>query len=167
MIARSGDDAPSPSWSADGTKLAFVGVKHGSSEIFVTDARGNHTKRLTKTDVNESAPTWSPDGAQILFATNLWGPKTHPGALTWGFALDGSAWSEPCEDRRVARFYRVVRLVIDLLVLRGRRDRSKDAEILVLRHQLAVLHRQVPRPRFEPADRAMLTALARVFGRDR
>ena len=36
-----------------------------------------------------------------------------------------------CEDRRVARFYRLVRLVIDLLVLRGRRDRSKDAEILV------------------------------------
>jgi putative transposase len=67
----------------------------------------------------------------------------------------------------VAHFYRVVRLVISLLVLRGRRDRSKDAEILVLRHQLAVLHRQVPRPHFETADRAILTALARVFGRDR
>jgi putative transposase len=67
----------------------------------------------------------------------------------------------------VARFYRLVRLVIELLVLRGRRDRSKDAEILVLRHQLAVLHRQVPRPRFEPADRAIITALARVLGRDR
>jgi putative transposase len=66
----------------------------------------------------------------------------------------------------VARFYRLVRLVIDLLVLRGRRDRSKDAEILVLRHQLAVLKRQFPRPRFEPADRAIITALARVLGRD-
>ena len=67
----------------------------------------------------------------------------------------------------MARFYRLVRLVIDLLVLRGRTDRSKDAEILVLRHQLAVLHRQMPRPRFEPTDRAILTALARVLGRDR
>jgi putative transposase len=68
----------------------------------------------------------------------------------------------------VARsFYRLVRLVLDLLVLRVRRDRSKDAEILVLRHQLAVLARQVPRPRFEPADRAFLTALSRVVGRDR
>jgi putative transposase len=67
----------------------------------------------------------------------------------------------------VARFYRLVRLVIELLVLRGRRDRSKDAEILVLRHQLAVLHRQVPRSRFEPGDRAIITALARVLGRDR
>jgi len=67
----------------------------------------------------------------------------------------------------VARFYRLVRLVIDLLVLRGRRDRSKDVEILVLRHQLAVLRRQVAHPCFEPADRAILSALARVLGRDR
>jgi hypothetical protein len=57
-------------------------------------------------------------------------------------------------DRSVARFYRLVRLVIDLLMLRGRTDRSKDAEILVLRHQLAVLQRQITRPRFEPHDRA-------------
>jgi putative transposase len=67
----------------------------------------------------------------------------------------------------VARFYRLVRLIIDLLVLRGRRDRSKDVEILVLRTQLAVLHRQHPYPRFAPEDRAILTAMARVVRRDR
>ncbi len=67
----------------------------------------------------------------------------------------------------MARFYRLVRLVIDLLVLRGRRDRSKDAEILVLRHQLTVLRRQISRPRFEPDDRAVLAAFARVLDRDR
>jgi hypothetical protein len=67
----------------------------------------------------------------------------------------------------VARFYRLDRLVIDLLVLRGRRDRSKDVEIVVLRHQLAVLQRQISRPRFTPDDRVILSALARVLGRDR
>ena len=67
----------------------------------------------------------------------------------------------------MARSYRLVRLVLDLLVLRSRRDRSKDVEILVLRHQLAVLQRQVPRPRFEPSDRAILAAFARVLDRDR
>jgi putative transposase len=66
----------------------------------------------------------------------------------------------------VARFYRLVRLVIDLLVLRGRTDRSKDVEILVLRHQLAVLRRQIARARFEPDDRVLLSALARMLGRD-
>ena len=68
----------------------------------------------------------------------------------------------------MARFYRLVRLVIDLLVLRGRTDRSKDAEILVLRHQLAVLHRQVPRPALRtrrPCDPHR--ARSRVLGRDR
>ncbi len=67
----------------------------------------------------------------------------------------------------MARFYRLVRLVIDLLVLRGHTDRSKDVEILVLRHQLAVLQRQSSRPRFAPDDRAIFTALARALGRDR
>jgi len=67
----------------------------------------------------------------------------------------------------VARFYRLVRLVLDLLVLRGRTNRSKDVEILVLRHQLAVLQRQVSRPRFEPEDRALVTAMSRVLRRDR
>jgi hypothetical protein len=67
----------------------------------------------------------------------------------------------------VVRFYRLVRLVIDLFILRGRADRSKDVEILVLRKQLEVLERQVARVRFEPDDRAVLAALARALGRDR
>jgi putative transposase len=72
-----------------------------------------------------------------------------------------------CEDQRVARFYRLVRLVIELFVLRCRTDRSKDVEILVLRHQVHVLQRQHVRPRFELDDRAILTALAGAVGRDR
>lgn len=46
-------------------------------------------------------------------------------------------------------------------------DRDRDAEILALRHQLAVLHRQLggQRVRFEPADRAFLAALLSRFPR--
>jgi putative transposase len=56
---------------------------------------------------------------------------------------------------------------IQLLCLLSRSDAAKDLEILVPRHQLAVLHRQIPRPKFEPADRALLAALSRVLPRAR
>jgi putative transposase len=52
---------------------------------------------------------------------------------------------------------------IQLLTLLVRGDAAKDLEILVLRHQLAVLRRQVPRPKFEPTDRALLAALSRAL----
>src|SRR5947199_2109780 len=44
---------------------------------------------------------------------------------------------------------------------------DKDVEIAVLRHQLAVLHRQVVRPRYAPTDRLVLATLARLLPRER
>src|SRR6266851_237915 len=50
------------------------------------------------------------------------------------------------------------------LLVRGRRSEfAKDVELLVLRHQLAVLRRQQPRPAFRAADRAFLAALSRIL----
>jgi putative transposase len=56
---------------------------------------------------------------------------------------------------------------VQLLTLLARGDAAKDLEILVLRHQLTVLRRNTPRPRLEPADRALLAALSRAMPRAR
>ena len=63
--------------------------------------------------------------------------------------------------------YLIVRSVLGLLVVVFRRDLSKDAELLVLRHENTVLRRHVGRVRYEPADRVWLAALAWLMPRRR
>ena len=60
----------------------------------------------------------------------------------------------------------LVRRLLAVAGLGGRPD-EKDVEIAVLRHQMAVLHRQVARPRYSPSDRMLLATLAQLLPRPR
>jgi hypothetical protein len=61
--------------------------------------------------------------------------------------------------------YLVVRNLFALVWLLGRSRRSKELEILVLRHEMAILRRQTSRPKLTRADRTLLTVLSRSLAR--
>ena len=63
--------------------------------------------------------------------------------------------------------YRAYCRVIQLIRLIARKDTDLAIEVVVLRHEVAVLRRQVHRPALEPADRAVLAGLARLLTRHR
>jgi hypothetical protein len=57
--------------------------------------------------------------------------------------------------------YLIFQQILGLVLLMGRTSSSKDVELLVLRHEIAVLRRTHPRPRLDWADRAVFAALIR------
>src|SRR5215208_5682852 len=60
-----------------------------------------------------------------------------------------------------------VRRLFELLILFGRSERAKELEILVLRHELQVLRRQVGQPRLRSADRFLSAALSQLLPQKR
>ena len=63
--------------------------------------------------------------------------------------------------------YLIARSLLACLKVLARREVSKDAELLVVRHENTVLRRQISRVRYQPADRLWLAALSRLIPRRR
>jgi putative transposase len=61
--------------------------------------------------------------------------------------------------------YWLLRRLLELLLLLARSEQRKEVEILLLRHELQVLRRQVARPQLRPADRVLLAALSQALPR--
>ena len=70
-----------PSWSPDGSKIAFASRRGGSFDIYVVDRNGEGTTRLTSGKGVDHHPTWSPGGDRISFARD---------ADIWVMRADGS-----------------------------------------------------------------------------
>jgi TolB protein len=67
-----GGEAANPSWSPEGTFLAFAWRKAGSSrfEIFIHDLATGKESQLTQNSGDSEKPSWSPDGRHLVFESN-------------------------------------------------------------------------------------------------
>jgi dipeptidyl aminopeptidase/acylaminoacyl peptidase len=80
-----------PVFSPDGTRIAFQSDRAGQADVYVMDSDGSNVVRLTGSgddNLDDYAPTWSPDGRQIAFLRGEV-PPGGPGEL-WVIDADGS-----------------------------------------------------------------------------
>jgi Tol biopolymer transport system component len=64
-LTRSPEPEFDPTWSPDGTQIAFRFERNGDSEIWLMNADGSQRRRLTR----GLSPAWSPDGSKIVYAS--------------------------------------------------------------------------------------------------
>lgn len=76
----------SPSFSPDGTRIAFVSDGSQNLEIYTADADGSNPKRITQNTSADDNPVWTPDGQQIVYESV--GPS---GSHIWIMNADGSS----------------------------------------------------------------------------
>jgi len=101
------DGVYSPDWSPSGDEICFVGLKNGTSDLYVYDLRLHELTRLTHDKYEEKDPSWSPCGDVIAFASDreelggkyaLFTMKRDGSAITQvGFRSDlvsSPSWSE-------------------------------------------------------------------------
>ena len=89
----------------------------------------------------------------------------HPRAVSWSLTLGLRCDEHPAIS--LSFLYRAFCRVLQLIRLTCRTETDLAIEVVMLRHEVAVLRRQVQRPVLEPADRAVLTAPARLLPRRR
>ena len=73
----------SPTWSPDGARIAFVGIKNGLSYLYSSNIEGKEVREHLGGDYSVRDPEWSPDGRRIAFSTDQ-GPDTDRSRLIFG-----------------------------------------------------------------------------------
>ena len=85
------DDDIYPSLSPDGRRVAFRSLRRDrNDEIYVINSDGSNLTRLTNTPGENTAPTWSADGSQIAFRSNLLAPNDPAQIFMYVMGADGS-----------------------------------------------------------------------------
>jgi len=60
-------DNSGPTWSPDGTQIAFHSPRNGNTDIYVLDVADGNIRRLTTHESSDLFPVWSPDNRQLAF----------------------------------------------------------------------------------------------------
>jgi WD40 repeat protein len=86
-----------PTWSPDGSRIAFAAVRNGVEEIHVINVDGSHERPVTTWPLKGTAPAWSPDGRRLAFVG--WNEEDRPGIYVVGpdpetvqVLWEGAAW---------------------------------------------------------------------------
>lgn len=59
-----------PTWSPDGSKVAFSSNKDGDYDIYVVEVETGQVEKLTSNDKNDIGPAWSVDGSNLVFSSD-------------------------------------------------------------------------------------------------
>ncbi len=69
-LTTNGDMDVWPTWSPDGSQIAFISNRDGDNDLFVMNVDGLNQTNISNTTAHEWSPDWSPDGTQIVFSSN-------------------------------------------------------------------------------------------------
>jgi acylaminoacyl-peptidase len=101
-VTPAGTDARAPRWSPDGSRLAYLALAGGESQIFVRWMEGGQATAITHVLESPSAPSWSPDGRWIAF-TMLVREEPEPFAKLPP-KPEGAEWAAPAKVVRKLRY---------------------------------------------------------------
>ena len=86
--------ASDPAFSPDGSRIAFVSQRDGNAEIYVMNADGTGTTRVSNDPQPDGRPSFMPDGQSLVFHS----PRTAGKLQIWAVNVDGTALTQLTRD---------------------------------------------------------------------